>query len=731
MKLIRLMVTAFRGVADGSYELADGFTVVRGPNEAGKSSFQQALLTVLFGDAASSAQKYNLLHSWQAGRKCGLTLTFFADGKDYELVRDFESGTSMLTPQDGGAVISGRDPVKKALATLTGLGSEDVYTATAFLRQQDLAKLQAGAELKDMLQQTMTGGDDEANASEILKKLEKEVSAVFTKGNRGGDKGRWLAAQAELEKLEERQAEIHADVETTVAARNTIAAHSDELEQKRDELDAAKALLERVQERNEREEEHDQLAGKCTKMQKRVEKARGLTQAIERREAELAELPPTDPQTAEDLKTVAARLSESRNQIADAEQEMAKLQQQADEITADREEAAAMAGKRPAATVAVITAAIVAALAVWQGITGLALAWALLAVALAGGGVALRILLQVAKHDLHGLDSRLAGLNGRIEQHRELVARLQAEEAQTQKTVAEALKQAGVETVAEYLEAAAAREQLARENEMDTRELGGLLGESSLGESSLADLDKELGEANLERKALADRLAKPEMLAAVMDAERMRELEGRIKTLDGEVKALDDDLRNARADLDRARYDVEDELRIEEQVAATRQRVARLDDYRKVLALAGEVLEEARQQTMRSTADQLGPTIEAYLSHLTNGRYDKVSMAHGDFQPVVFSARKSAFADPDEELSLGTREQVYLACRLALAKLLWPENGPPLLLDDPLVNADQARRLNGLELFSEIAESRQVVLFTCSGEYDEMADMVIELPSPA
>ena len=98
MKLARLEVTAFKGVPDGSYDLADGFTVVRGPNEAGKSSFQQALLTALFGDAKSGARKYDSLHSWQAGRKCGLMLTFTAGGKDYELIRDFESGTSMLTP---------------------------------------------------------------------------------------------------------------------------------------------------------------------------------------------------------------------------------------------------------------------------------------------------------------------------------------------------------------------------------------------------------------------------------------------------------------------------------------------------------------------------------------------------------------------------------------------------------------------------------------------------------
>ena len=725
MKLARLEVTAFKGVPDGSYELADGFTVVRGPNEAGKSSFQQALLTVLFGDAKSGARRYEMLHSWQAGRKCGLTLTFTVDGKDYELVRDFESGTSMLTPQDGGAVVSGRDPVSKALADLAGLGSEDVYTATAFVRQQDLAKLQAGAELKDMLQQTMTGGDDEANASEILKKLKKKTTDVFAKGKRGGDKGPWLAAQAELEEREERRAEIHADVEATVSARNTIAAHSDEFAQKTQELAAAEALLERVQERNKREAEHDQLAEHCAEMQKRVENARKLTEAIGKREAELTALPPTQPQTAEDLKTVAARLSDSRAQFADAEQGMSELQKQADELAEQREEAAGIAGKRPFATVAVIGAVIVVAFSIWQGLTGEALAWVLLAFALAGGGVALRILLQAARYDLRDLDSRLAGLRGGIEQHRKLVERLQAEEAAAQENVAKALKQAGVETVEEYLEAAAAHEQLAHENEMDARQLDGLLGEARI-----EDLQEELQKANLDRRALADLLETPEMLAAAMDAGEMRELEERIETLDAEVSALDNDLRNARADLDRARYDVEDELRIDEQVAAAEQRVARLADYQDILDLAGEVLEEARQQTMRSAAEELGPTIEAYLSQLTNGRYDRVRVAEGDFQPLVFSARKSDFADPDEELSLGTREQVYLACRLALMRLLWPENGPPLLLDDPLVNFDEARRLRGLELFREIAESRQVVLFTCSGDYDEMADKVIVLDAP-
>ena len=67
----------------------------------------------------------------------------------------------------------------------------------------------------------------------------------------------------------------------------------------------------------------------------------------------------------------------------------------------------------------------------------------------------------------------------------------------------------------------------------------------------------------------------------------------------------------------------------------------------------------------------------------------------------------------------GTRDQLYLAVRLAVSQLLCP--GTPLILDDALVRFDDERMKAALRVLKQEAESRQVLLFTCqSREQDAL-----------
>ena len=65
-------------------------------------------------------------------------------------------------------------------------------------------------------------------------------------------------------------------------------------------------------------------------------------------------------------------------------------------------------------------------------------------------------------------------------------------------------------------------------------------------------------------------------------------------------------------------------------------------------------------------------------------------------------------------LSAGTMDLLYLAVRLAVCKLALPEGEPcPLIIDDALVNLDETRLAQAMDLLKEIAKERQVILFTC------------------
>ena len=89
-----------------------------------------------------------------------------------------------------------------------------------------------------------------------------------------------------------------------------------------------------------------------------------------------------------------------------------------------------------------------------------------------------------------------------------------------------------------------------------------------------------------------------------------------------------------------------------------------------------------------------------------------------------------------EPLSTGTRDQVFLALRLAVVDHMDRAGARlPLLLDEVLVNWDEERRARALDLLTDVAMERQVVLFTChpaiAREAEERGARRVELAGPA
>lgn len=130
------------------------------------------------------------------------------------------------------------------------------------------------------------------------------------------------------------------------------------------------------------------------------------------------------------------------------------------------------------------------------------------------------------------------------------------------------------------------------------------------------------------------------------------------------------------------------------------------------LALAIETLGRADAELQSRFSPQLAQKAADYMDYLTGGRYDELVLARD------LSAKARSADDPTPRdtayLSAGTADLLYLSVRLALCELTCPTDDPcPLVLDDTLVNFDDARAERARALFREIAQHRQVILFTC------------------
>ena len=105
----------------------------------------------------------------------------------------------------------------------------------------------------------------------------------------------------------------------------------------------------------------------------------------------------------------------------------------------------------------------------------------------------------------------------------------------------------------------------------------------------------------------------------------------------------------------------------------------------------------------------------AHLRHITRGRYDRLDLGgQGDESLYLRGPAATEPRQVGESLSQGTREQVYMALRLAIVDHLDADDETlPLFMDETLVNWDAWRRDRAFELLERVAERRQVFLFTC------------------
>lgn len=135
------------------------------------------------------------------------------------------------------------------------------------------------------------------------------------------------------------------------------------------------------------------------------------------------------------------------------------------------------------------------------------------------------------------------------------------------------------------------------------------------------------------------------------------------------------------------------------------------DEY-DAISLAVETLRDANDELQSRFSPELGRVAAGYMSAITGGRYEDVFI-NRDFSARV-RASDDAVAREAEYLSAGTLDLMYLAVRLAVCELALPEGELcPLIIDDALVNLDEKRVEQAMELLRKISRERQVILFSC------------------
>jgi len=142
-----------------------------------------------------------------------------------------------------------------------------------------------------------------------------------------------------------------------------------------------------------------------------------------------------------------------------------------------------------------------------------------------------------------------------------------------------------------------------------------------------------------------------------------------------------------------------------------------------VLRLAGAMLEDALERHRASRQDPLMERASALFAALTGGAFAGVGQSFGeDDAQTLHGQRANGEEVAIAGLSEGTRDQLYLALRLANVEDYAARAEPtPFIADDLFTSFDDARTAHGLRALADVGSKAQCVLFTHHRHVAEIA----------
>jgi uncharacterized protein YhaN len=195
-----------------------------------------------------------------------------------------------------------------------------------------------------------------------------------------------------------------------------------------------------------------------------------------------------------------------------------------------------------------------------------------------------------------------------------------------------------------------------------------------------------------------------------------------------EARQQDEAARRARDAIDSGDAAAQARAQMEQSGAAIRSSMAPWMRARLAQALLAQALGQFRERAQ-------GPMLRAasgFFSAMTGGDCDRLQSEPGvdDHQPVLQIRRRDGRTLGVDGLSEGSRDQLYLALRLAALQLHRARGiDLPLVLDDVLMTSDDDRAVRMLRMLADFAQGGQVLVFTHHRHLLELARL--SLPASA
>ena len=709
------MQAAYGRLRGDSLRLEPGLNLIYAPNESGKSTWCSFIRTMLYGlptrQSGPLADK-NRFAPWTGEAMQG-RMDLETGGRRWTVLRDTRRASAPM--QNFACTYTGTaQPVPEVNGqnlgeTLLGVPRE-VFQRSAFIGQSGLAVSQ-DPELERRIAALLSTGQEDVSYSESYDRLKKQLNR--RRHNKTGLIPQLEQEQARLDDALRRQVELTAQLENAREQQCTAQTRVEELEQRRAQWEA----LEKQEALRQWRETQEDLARRSQQLTALQQLDGDLPDrdTLARMQAQLELL-----EQAGGTLTQARRIAQQRQTEAQTAQEAwsahplypndeKQLRQQAEAMTAP-----AGPGKALPIAAGVLLCAAAAALALLPAPAKL--------IAAIGAAAAVGLFLYYMASRRRAaaaqtVQTRKTALQRQTEEYLRLRedARQAEDAARTAAASAEGLTQQlqgqlvtllaqvqpfwpeanGADGVRVALTAA-----LRRREALDGAAL----------QVQKAQIRCDAMSRHLPQPPLPDpeeTLPRPVLSREQIDAalpqvrNQLREARSRVDSLTGQLRTMDSP-ESLQAQRDQC----------------TRRLEALQAEY-DAIALAMEALTQANTVLQTRFSPALGAETARIFSAITGGRYDKVLLDRN----LSLSAQPAGDAMPRalSLLSQGAGDQLYLAVRLAICRMVLPrDKAAPLILDDALANFDDQRLAAALDWLLEESRTRQILLFTChrrEGDY--------------
>ena len=764
MRINSLYISAFGKIKDLKLDFTDGFNIVYGDNENGKSTVMAFIKMMFYGSERSSAKLSKNIRKkytpWDNALMAG-SIDFTHSGRNYRLEREFRSSNSTdkatLCDLDFGT----RQAVGADIGTkFFGLSSA-AFERSVFIGQFGFPEndSEAEGEINSKLSNMVLTGDESISFETVNSRLEKAKLSLMSKSGKAGEYDKNVIRHNALSEKIDSLKDLSADVERKKGEIDKVQEKIELMEQKAKELKKqisaendlrnAEKLREFLSLKAKLDETNRELALSdgslademyLSKLKFCVTKVQNAKQATEAKQGE--------------INTINKSLEVGLNPPEDATEENAqKIESEIERLTEEKtvcyqnakkaeNDLKILGNKKSGSALWILLLLGTVLFGALTGILAFISNSNVLPIVSAGlAAVLLCCLVAVLATDGKKKKEKEL-LSENLEANREkLYARTEELDNVifTKKVTLEAINTALNSSAAvisrqkELLQEA--EEQLLTLKTEENEALKVLIGAISVYKPAesfeeILSLMEDLSEKSLKQKEIKQQLnfisRNIGSISYEEASEKLNEISN-LKTdsnidfdkLKSDYEELLNDITEHKSAVAAAKVSVKSQSNaleelpsLQREIEILEEKIAEQKDFCKGIDIALSSLRESFAEVRRSYGSVLEKKAGEIFANLTDGKYESMSISKS-FDINVES--RDVFGGKEiDYLSSGTADQAYLSLRLALSQLMCEgKELLPVMLDDALAQYDDVRMAKAVDYLKNYGKDSQIIMFTC------------------